>query len=51
MFSQVSAPARGEHSAEEARVQAGGQDQEAGHQADKGRVGQEEDGGWLFVGS
>ena len=46
IFSQVSAAAQGEHSAKEARLQAGGQDQEARHQADKGRVGQEEDGGW-----
>ena len=45
MFSQVPATARGEHSAEEARVQAGGQDQEARHQADPRCLRQEADGG------
>ena len=42
---QVPPAAGGERGAEEARLQAGGQDQEAGDEADPGAVGQEAAGG------
>ena len=42
---QVSPTPRGEHGVEEACVQAGGQDQEARHQADPRCLRQEADGG------